>query len=170
MNELKPPTDAPLTFRSVNRITEVIEDFDRDDERRWVPVRDGVHFRPFLFDVTTGGWSSILKVDPGCTLACHYHTQPVYGFTLEGAWRYLEHDWVAGKGTFIFEPPGEMHTLVADETAGMMTFFVTRGSLIYTGDGGRQIGYEDVFTRLALARTHWGMQGLDPVELEGMIR
>ena len=169
MNEIK-PAPAPLVFRSVNEITEIIEHFDATDPERWVSLRDGVQFRPFLFDVTTGGWSSVLRIEPGRQLACHYHTQPVYGFTLEGSWRYLEHDWIANKGTFIYEPPGEMHTLVAHETLGMSTFFVTRGSLIYTDASGRQSGYEDVFTRLALARAHWAAQGLDAAELNAMMR
>lgn len=169
MNEMKAPP-APISFRSVNVVSEVIEHFDRNDTRRWVPLRDGVAFRPFLFDVANGGWSSILRIAPGKQLACHYHTQPVYGYTIEGSWRYLEHDWIANAGTFIYEPPGEMHTLVAHETKGMTTFFVTRGSLIYTDAAGRQSGYEDVFSRLALARAHWDEQGLDPAELDGMMR
>jgi quercetin dioxygenase-like cupin family protein len=169
LNHIKPAT-APQIFRSVNVATEVIEHFDRSDERRWVPIREGVWFRPLLFDVGSGGWSSVLRIAPGKQLACHYHTQPVYGITLEGSWRYLEHDWIANEGTFIFEPPGEMHTLVAHEMSGMMTFFVTRGSLIYTDAAGRQSGYEDVFTRLALARTHWAAQGLDPAEIDAMMR
>lgn len=169
MNEMKAPP-APISFRSVNVVSEVIEHFDRNDTKRWVPLRDGVAFRPFLFDVANGGWSSILKIAPGKQLACHYHTQPVYGYTIEGSWRYLEHDWIANAGTFIYEPPGEMHTLVAHETKGMTTFFVTRGSLIYTDAAGRQSGYEDVFSRLALARAHWAEQGLDAAELDGMMR
>ena len=169
MNEIKPPA-PPTVFSSVNVVSEVIEHFDRNDAKRWVPIREGVAFRPFLFDVANGGWSSVLRIAPGQQLACHYHTQPVYGYTIEGSWRYLEHDWIANEGTFIYEPPGEMHTLVAHETKGMMTFFVTRGSLIYTDAAGRQSGYEDVFSRLALARAHWAAHGLDPAELDAMMR
>ncbi len=169
MNEME-VAPAPIGFRSVNVVPEVIEHFDRHDAKRWVPIRDGVWFRPFLFDVANGGWSSVLRIAAGMQLACHYHTQPVYGYTIEGSWRYLEHDWIANAGTFIYEPPGEMHTLAAHETKGMMTFFVTRGSLIYADAAGRQSGYEDVFSRLALARTHWAANGLDPVELDGMTR
>lgn len=52
----------------------------------------------------------------------------------------------------------------------MTTFFVTRGALIYTDQGGRQIGYEDVFTRLARFRQHLAENGLDPAIADGMIR
>lgn len=159
-----------FAFRSLNLIPEIVVDSHPEDESVWVPIRPGVLLRPMMFDVSNGGWSSLLRVGPGESLACHYHTQPVHGFTLQGSWRYLEHNWVAGEGTYIFEPPGEMHTLVAGAKTGMTTFFVTRGALVYTDAEGRQIGYEDVFTRLALCREHYARTGRDPAELEAMIR
>jgi hypothetical protein len=106
----------------------------------------------------------------GRAAQCHYHTGPVHAFTLKGSWRYLEHDWVAGEGTFVYEPPGEVHTLEADPKTGMTTFFVTRGALIYTDAQGQQIGFEDVFTRLARFRRHVAENGLDPAVVERMIR
>ena len=52
----------------------------------------------------------------------------------------------------------------------LTTFFVTRGALIYTDEGGRQIGFEDVFTRLERFRRHVTENGLDPAVIERMIR
>ena len=44
-------------------------------------------------------------------LSRHRHPQAVHGFVLKGRWRYLEHDWEATEGSYVFEPPGETHTL-----------------------------------------------------------
>jgi hypothetical protein len=52
----------------------------------------------------------------------------------------------------------------------MITFFVTQGALVYTGQNGRQIGYEDVFTRLAHTRRFWNANGLDKAKLQAMVR
>lgn len=169
MNQMQRP-DSGFAFRSVNLIEEIIVDSNPDDESVWVPIRPGVALRPMMFDITNGGWSNLLRIGAGESLACHYHTQPVHGFTLKGSWRYLEHNWVAREGTYIFEPPGEMHTLLADAKTGMTTFFVTRGALIYADPDGRQIGYEDVFTRLAQCREHYERTGRDQAELDRMIR
>jgi len=169
MNEAMRP-NAGMMFRSVNIAKEVIIDAPWQDETLWVPINEQVWIRPFLFDVSHGSWSSLLKVGPGASLACHYHTGPVYGYVVQGSWRYLEHDWVANTGTFIYEPPGEMHTLVADEKTGMITFFVTQGALVYTGPNGKQIGYEDVFTRLAHTRRFWNASNLDKAKLQAMVR
>ena len=30
-----------------------------------------------------------------------------FGYVIKGSWRYLEHDWVAEEGGFVYEPPGK---------------------------------------------------------------
>ena len=40
----------------------------------------------------------------------HYHPQQVFAYTISGKWGYLEHDWVATAGDWIYEAPGEAHT------------------------------------------------------------
>src|SRR5207247_2125688 len=82
-------------------------------------------------------------------LSRHVHPAPVHGLVLEGSWRYLEHDWVARKGMYVFEPPGEIHTLVVDaDVAEMITFFNISGAMIYLDQEDRTIGYEDVYTKI----------------------
>lgn len=82
------------------------------------------------FNVTTGGFSVLLKGLPGAQLGVHYHVGTVRGYTLQGHWRYLEHDWLAKPGTFIYEPAGEAHTLVVTEDspeAALIMFIVEGG-------------------------------------------
>jgi len=151
-----------------------ILDTDVDDDRRWVPYADGVWVQPCCFDVTAGGFSVLLKALPGAQLGVHYHVGTVRGYTLRGRWRYLEHDWVAGPGAFIYEPAGEAHTLViaedSPETAPI--FFVVEGGLIYLDkpDGGGFAAYEDGFSLLELTRNHYRQADLDAGQLDLLIR
>ena len=46
----------------------------------------------------------------------HYHPHQVFAYTISGKWGYLEHDWIATAGDFVYEAPGEAHTLVAHES------------------------------------------------------
>ena len=160
---------SPHVFSPVNLMNELVIDTEGDN-RHWIQLTEDVRQRPLMFDCTNGAWANLLSIRPGGRLQCHYHTGTVHAFTLKGSWRYLEHDWVAGEGTFVYEPPGEIHTLEADPKTGMTTFFVTRGALIYTDAEGRQIGFEDVFTRLERFRRHVAENGLDPAVIERMIR
>jgi hypothetical protein len=90
---------------------------------------------------------------------------------IKGKWRYLEHDWVATEGSFVYEPPGEIHTLVVpDDVPEMITFFNISGAMIYLDAEGRQIGYEDVFSKIDMCRTHYAAVGLGAGYVDQFVR
>src|SRR5438128_10797788 len=135
-----------------------IANIDVGSDVRWVPYADGVWLQPCHFNVTSGGFSVVLKGLPGAMLGTHYHVGTVRGYTMRGQWRYLEHDWVAGPGTFIYEPAGEAHTLVITEESPepALTFFVVAGSLVYRDKpiDGQFAAFEGGFSARELARAH----------------
>ena len=132
-----------------------------DDERVWVPQAPDVWFRPLLLNTVTGGWCNLLRVRRSGVLHRHRHPMAVVGYVIKGRWRYLEHDWVAEEGSFVYEPPGEIHTLVVpDDCPEMITFFNIGGAMIYLDEAGHQTGYEDVFTKIEMCRKHYAEVGL----------
>ena len=145
-----------------------------DDDGPWVPYADGVWFQPCCFNVTSGGFSVVLKGLPGAQLGVHYHVGTVRGYTMRGHWRYLEHDWVAKPGSFIYEPAGEAHTLVItdDSPEPALILFIVEGGLIYLDKArnGAFAAYEDGFTVLELTRKHYRKVGLDVSPLDLLIR
>ena len=141
------------------------------DERVWVPQGERVWFRPLCLNVSTGYWMNLLRVRKSGVLARHRHPCPVHGFVLKGKWRYLEHDWVATEGSYVFEPPGEVHTLlVPEDVPEMITFFNITGSMLYLDDDNRHVGYEDVFTKIDMCRTHYEKIGLGGDFVDQFIR
>ncbi len=82
-------------------------------------------------------------------------------YTISGKWGYLEHDWTATAGDFIYETPGEGHTLVAYEHKDpMKVFFVVKGPLIWLDEQGEPNGFFDVHNYIALCRDHYEKVGL----------
>ena len=141
------------------------------DERWWIPLGEDTWSRPLFFNVTEGEYLHLLRVTRAGLIARHRHTGSVTAQVLRGRWHYLEHDWVAEEGSFVFEPPGETHTLVVPEGCDeMATLFHVRGALIYVDVDGAAIGYDDVFTRIANARSHFARVGLPQSELDRLIR
>ncbi len=69
----------------------------------------------------------------------------------------------------MFEPPGETHTLIVDDDDEMVTFFNISGAMIYVDGNGRQIGFDDVFTKIDMCRRHYREVGLAG-ELERVLR
>jgi hypothetical protein len=59
-----------------------------EDERLWVPYANGVWFQPCWFNLTSGGFSVVLKGLPGAMVGTHYHIGTVHGYTLRGHWRW----------------------------------------------------------------------------------
>lgn len=144
-----------------------------DDERVWVPQAENVWFRPLLMNTVTGSWCNLLRVRKSGVLSRHIHPSWVTGLVLKGAWRYLEHDWVATAGSFVYEPPGEIHTLTVDEVAGepeMITQFNIHGAMVYVDEQGRQTGYEDVFTKIEMCRKHYVEVGLGHDYVDQFVR
>ena len=145
----------------------VIPDVWPRDEKLWVPLSEGTWSRPLHFNVTAGQYTHVMRVTRADIIARHRHTGPVFAHILKGRWHYLEHDWVAEEGGFVFEPPGETHTLVVPEGCEeMVTLFQVTGALVYVDQQGGAMGYDDVFTRLEGARRHYASAGVDPGYLE----
>jgi 2,4'-dihydroxyacetophenone dioxygenase len=76
------------------RRDQFVTDTNLDDEKLWIPYVDGAWFQACQFNVTSGGFSNILRINPGAKLPPHYHVGSVHGYTIRGSWKYLEHDWV----------------------------------------------------------------------------
>lgn len=142
-----------------------------EDERIWVPQAEGVWFRPLCLNRSQGYWVNLLRVRRAGVLSRHRHPNPVHGFVLKGRWRYLEHDWTAEAGAYVFEPPGETHTLVVpDDVEEMITLFQVNGVMSYVDPWGNPTGYEDVFTKIDMCRKHYAEAGLGAEYVEQFVR
>jgi quercetin dioxygenase-like cupin family protein len=142
-----------------------------DDERVWVPQAPDVWFRPLLLNTVSGGWCNLLRVRKSGVLSRHRHPMMVVGYVIKGTWFYREHDWVATVGSFVYEPPGEIHTLeVPADCAEMITFFNIQGAMIYLNDANEQTGYEDVWTKIDMCRAHYAAHGLGADYVDQFVR
>ena len=142
-----------------------------DDERVWVPQADRVWFRPLCLNRSQGYWMNLLRVRKSGVLSRHRHPQAVHGYVIKGRWHYLEHDWVAEEGGYVFEPPGETHTLVVpDDVEEMITLFQVNGIMYYCDAYGEPLGFEDVFTKIDMCRAHYEQVGLGADYVDQFIR
>ena len=142
-----------------------------DDERVWVPQAEGVFFRPLCLNISQGYWMNMLRVTRAGILSRHRHPNAVHGYVIKGRWHYLEHDWVATEGSYVYEPPGETHTLVVpDDVEEMITYFQVNGVMYYVDPYGKHLGYEDVFTKIDMCRKHYTKVGLGSDYVNQFIR
>lgn len=162
------PSQTPPPTLS-NAVADIVATAIPKDERLWVPQAPNVWFRPLFLNTVNGEWVNVLRVRKAGRLNRHRHPAPVHGFVIKGSWRYLEHDWVAKEGMYVFEPPGEIHTLVVDE-GEMMTLFHVSGALIYVNEQGVVTHYDDVHTKIEMCRRHFDQVGFGAEYVRQFIR
>jgi 2,4'-dihydroxyacetophenone dioxygenase len=133
------------------------------DDLPWVPQEPGRWFKPLHFFLSSGTWINLVKMEPGRQIRRHIHAGgSVHAYVLQGRWRYLEHEWIAEPGSYVFEPAGGAHTLevLGDET--MVTLFTVNGVIQYLDDEGRVIQQDDVHSRRREYLEHCRANGLEP--------
>ena len=156
---------SPFTFAEMFQPDVMVED------NKWYALGKMGKVRPLMFDVANGGWVSILKAQGSGTIQQPRHASPVTAWTLDGAWGYREHDWVARAGSFAFEPAGHIHTLYIDPAVGHMTaLFHVMGPLVYLDEANNVVDYDDVFLRLDRYTKHCKEVGLGEDYVRSLIR
>jgi anti-sigma factor ChrR (cupin superfamily) len=135
------------------------------DRLPWVPQGERVWFKPLRFDLVNGRWVNLLKISGKGRVNRHRHSSQVLGYCLQGAWHYPERDWQARPGTFIYEPPGDIHTLVVDSDEEMITLFLLEGVIQYLDDQDNLIYQDDVFSKLERYLAYCRREGIEPLDL-----
>jgi 2,4'-dihydroxyacetophenone dioxygenase len=142
-----------------------------EDERYYVPFTETVSSRPLWISPSQNKWCDILMAKGAGLVNRHYHPHEVFAYTLSGKWGYLEHDWTATAGDFIYESPGEGHTLVAYEHKDpMKVFFIVTGPLIWLDENGEPEGTFDVFDYIRICKEHYEKVGIGADYVESLFR
>jgi quercetin dioxygenase-like cupin family protein len=71
----------------------------------------------------------------GFAAQIHRHTGPVWGYTVSGAWKYKEYEYVNRAGSFLYEPAGSIHTLQCIEDQTQVWFHIDGANLNLDADG-----------------------------------
>ena len=105
-------------------------------------------------------YTLLTRMPPGTRLPKHRHLGPVTGYTFQGSWHYVEYDWVAEAGSFIYEPPGSVHTLevLGDEPA--VVLFEITGGLVLFDENDNVVGFQDAESQRELYRMALEAKGI----------
>lgn len=93
----------------------------------FAPYSETIFLKLIKVDPITGQWIALLKAPADAELPLHHHAGTVMVWTISGQWRYLEHDWVAGPGSFVYETAGSRHTPVGVGDKEVVTLNIVMG-------------------------------------------
>jgi 2,4'-dihydroxyacetophenone dioxygenase len=141
------------------------------DERLFVPFNETTFSKPLWISPSTNRWCDVLLCKAAGLVNRHYHPHEVFAYTISGKWGYLEHNWTATSGDFIYETAGEAHTLVAYEhPEPMKVLFVVKGPVIWLDEEGTTTGHFDVHDYIKMCRGHYEGCGIGAKYVETLFR
>ncbi|RZL89662.1 MAG: cupin [Variovorax sp.] len=118
-----------------------------DESIPWVPFApysDDVLVKYFKADPIRGETITLLKAPAGTQLPRHHHSGTVIVYTIKGSWKYLEHDWIAGPGSIVFETAASSHTpQVIEKDGEVITLNIVVGDLVFLGENDQVLAIEN---------------------------
>ena len=105
------------------------------DELPWADIGGGNKLRLLQLKEKEGLWIVENIFQKGFDVQTHRHTGPVWGYTVSGAWKYKEYDYVNRAGSFLYEPAGSIHTLTVVEDDTRVWFQIYGANLNLDAEG-----------------------------------
>jgi quercetin dioxygenase-like cupin family protein len=102
----------------------------------WVDVADGIWFKLVKVLDNDSGWISLLRLKPGAAVGPHRHAGEVHGFVLQGT-RILMDGTVCEKGSYVYEPAGNVDTWSTTGDQDMISLFYVNGFVEYLNEDGQ---------------------------------
>ncbi|MCA8095117.1 2,4'-dihydroxyacetophenone dioxygenase family protein [Burkholderia anthina] len=95
----------------------------------------------------------------------HHHTGTAIVYTVQGSWKYIGHDWVAGTGSLVFETAASSHMPQALPGDDIITFSIVQGELVYLDENDRIISTENWKSALHRYLSHCERHGIVPKDV-----
>ena len=112
-----------------------------------------IEVKLLMADVEGGRYAVRMRFRAGLQIVPHKHTGEVHAYTFSGKWSYLEYPASPANvpGSYLFEPPGTIHTLKIADDAGEWTeiLFILYGAMLHLDEAGGVIGITDADSVIA---------------------
>lgn len=126
----------------------------------WIPTGDGKSFRPLRFE--PGGWSELMRLEPGSVVSLHRHTGEVHAFNLSGTREILGTGELAGPGSYAYEPAGTTDAWQAVGDQPCVLHLKITGAIQYLGTDGKVTETVDAASQRAAYLTWCAQHGVSP--------
>ena len=141
-----------------------------DDSRPWLPLEpyaSRVCVKLLSADPVSGEVILLLRAPPGSELPRHRTSSSTTIYTVQGRWKYREHDWVAGPGSLVIEAASACNTpqVPADGTDDAILFMLVRGEVQLLDAEGRSVATESWRTAVARYHAYCRENDLEPCDI-----
>ena len=141
----------------IEKIDTALIDAESLPWRPALPNNDRVFIKLIKVDPAREEWITLLKTPADIELPRHHHSGAVSVYTISGAWKYKEHDWIARPGSFVFEDAGSQHTPIGVGDDEVITLNIVQGNWTIIDDAGRALAVES-WQSIAKRYSKWTAQ------------
>jgi hypothetical protein len=141
---LTPGRRAPRPANRRSHIMKPTPRLHRAPALEWIPLRDGLSFRPLRF--AAGGYTLQLRIEPGTVITRHRHTGEVHALNLSGYREIIDSGEIAGPGDYIYEPPGNVDSWRCLGDQACVIQITLTGRIEYLDDDGAVTHHTDAET------------------------
>lgn len=138
------------------------EYFHHTDRMAWIPLSDGISFKPITFFPDDTGYQLLLRVEPGVAIPRHHHTGEIHAFVLSGTRMIDGVDAEIGPGTYVHEPAGNVDSWAAVGDQPCVVHIEVNGRVEYLDDRGAVVRHTDAVTARAEYVRWCDEHGVDP--------
>lgn len=134
----------------------------------WVPFTPyspDVLLKYIKLDSVRGEMIVLLKAPGDMQMPRHHHSGTVIVYTITGKWKYIEHDWVAGPGSVVFETASTEHTPQAMNEGEVLALNIIVGELVYLDENNKVIAIENWKTAMQRYLAYCKDNGIEPRDI-----
>jgi hypothetical protein len=128
----------------------------------WVPLADGLSFKPLTFFPGDTGYQLLLRLEPGTIIPRHRHTGEIHAFNIAGTRRILTNGEEVGPGTYIHERVGNVDTWQAIGDDVCIVHIEAKGRIEYLDDDDNVIRHTSATTARADYLAWCGLHDTEP--------
>src|SRR3546814_11932982 len=105
----------------------------------------------------------MLKSPGDMQMPRHHHSGTVIVYTITGKWKYVEHDWIAGPGSVVFDTAASEHTTQALAEGGEVpALHIIVGDLVYLDAYHKLIAIKNLKPVITTSPNHYKPYGIPP--------
>ena len=118
------------------------------DGMPWIATGPGKSFRPLRF--AADGWSELMRLEPGSSVALHRHTGEVHALNIRDTREILGSGELVGPGGYVYEPAGTVDGWGAVGDEPCVVHIKVAGIIEYLDDNGQVIESVNADTQRAV--------------------
>ena len=138
----------------------------------WIPLApysSDIEVKYLRIDPVRGEMIMLFKASPWARLPRCHHCDGAFVYTVEGRWKQLEQDWIAGPGSLVHIPAATSHTpSVFGQCRSVVALAVVRGDIVMYRDSGAVLAIENWRAAMDRYLAYCHHARITPVDLTAM--